>query len=330
VLLGQHLGRREQGRLELVGDADEHRVERDDRLAAADVALEQAVHRLAALEVREDLPEGRLLRLREREREPAADALVEQAVDAHDRGRHPPVAHALGQAEPDLHEHQLVVDDPPAGADGLGFARGAVDGAVGVGPGEQLAPGEQVAREPFAHLGDGGVEVVGDHALDRVRRQPHRGGVDRAVLRLADPLDRVVDEVPLGVRHLRQVAEVLHPPLHAHLDAGVDLPAEVRTVEEHERQLARAVVDRRLEPRPAAAHDVVARDDLAAHGLHLLRDELPDRQLGRFELVVAREVFEQRAERVEPERLERLGARRADAVERLDRAGEGGGGRTED
>ena len=81
MLLGQHFGRREQRRLQLVGDGDEHRVDRDDRLAAADVALQQAVHRRAGLQVLEDLPDGVSLGVGQLEGEPPADALVEQLVD---------------------------------------------------------------------------------------------------------------------------------------------------------------------------------------------------------------------------------------------------------
>ena len=87
VLLREHFGRREQRRLHLVRDGDEHRVERDDRLAAAHVALEQAVHRLAALQVLDDLPDRLLLGAGQLEREALADALVEQLVDPqHRRG----------------------------------------------------------------------------------------------------------------------------------------------------------------------------------------------------------------------------------------------------
>ena len=79
MLLGQHFGRCEQRRLHLVRDGDEHGVERDDGLAAADVALQQAVHRLAALQVLDDLPDRMLLGAGHLKRKSRADPLVEQS-----------------------------------------------------------------------------------------------------------------------------------------------------------------------------------------------------------------------------------------------------------
>ena len=55
VLLGEHLGRREQRRLAAGVDDPQHRPQRDDRLAGADLALEQPVHRVRPGEVVEDL-----------------------------------------------------------------------------------------------------------------------------------------------------------------------------------------------------------------------------------------------------------------------------------
>ena len=45
MLPGEDLRRRHQHRLVPVGHCQEHRVDRHDRLAAADVALQQPVHR---------------------------------------------------------------------------------------------------------------------------------------------------------------------------------------------------------------------------------------------------------------------------------------------
>ena len=48
VLLGEHLGRGEQRRLAAGVDDPQHRAQRDDGLAGADLALEQPVHRVVA------------------------------------------------------------------------------------------------------------------------------------------------------------------------------------------------------------------------------------------------------------------------------------------
>ena len=55
VLLGEHLGRGEQRRLAAGVDDAQHRAQRDQRLAGADLALEQPVHRVRLGEVGLDL-----------------------------------------------------------------------------------------------------------------------------------------------------------------------------------------------------------------------------------------------------------------------------------
>ena len=61
VLAGEDFGGRHEGGLLAVGDRDEHRVECDDRLAAADVALQQAVHGAVERHVGRDFGDGRFL-----------------------------------------------------------------------------------------------------------------------------------------------------------------------------------------------------------------------------------------------------------------------------
>ncbi len=55
VLLGEHLGGREQRRLTARVDDPQHRAERDQGLAGADLALQQAVHRVRLGQVGGDL-----------------------------------------------------------------------------------------------------------------------------------------------------------------------------------------------------------------------------------------------------------------------------------
>jgi hypothetical protein len=57
VLLGQDLGRRHEGHLQAVLHRHERGEQRDDRLAGADVALQQPVHRLRTLQVVHDFLE---------------------------------------------------------------------------------------------------------------------------------------------------------------------------------------------------------------------------------------------------------------------------------
>jgi len=67
VLLGEQFGRRHQRAL-AIALGDGHRCEvGDDCLSTTDVSLEQAVHRMRAREIREDLAERAFLRTRQRE-----------------------------------------------------------------------------------------------------------------------------------------------------------------------------------------------------------------------------------------------------------------------
>ena len=70
VLLGEDLGRRHERHLPAALDRLQRRERGDDRLAAADVALQQPLHRLARFEVVADLAPDALLRARELERHP--------------------------------------------------------------------------------------------------------------------------------------------------------------------------------------------------------------------------------------------------------------------
>ena len=111
VLLGERLGRRHQRALAAVLDRAQQRVERDDRLARADVALQQPLHRHRALEVGVDLARRLLLVRRERERQRLAVALDQLAGRAERRRER---ALALGGAarDADLEQQQLLEREP--------------------------------------------------------------------------------------------------------------------------------------------------------------------------------------------------------------------------
>ncbi len=82
VLLREHLGRREKCRLTSGVDDAEHRAQRDDGLAGADLALQQPVHRVARREVVEDHSGDLLLPGRQLERQPLVEPLEQSAVAA--------------------------------------------------------------------------------------------------------------------------------------------------------------------------------------------------------------------------------------------------------
>ncbi len=79
MLLGEHLGRRHQRRLVAALDGDHHRVDGDDGLARADVALQQPVHRMRRRQVVFDLGDRSLLRAGQRVRKGVVEPLDEIA-----------------------------------------------------------------------------------------------------------------------------------------------------------------------------------------------------------------------------------------------------------
>ena len=81
VLLGQDLGRRHERDLVVVLHRDDRRQERHDRLAGADIALQQALHRPAALHVGDDLGKRVALSFSQLERQHRARALTNPIVD---------------------------------------------------------------------------------------------------------------------------------------------------------------------------------------------------------------------------------------------------------
>ena len=82
VLLGQHLGGREQRGLAAGVDHPQHRAQRDQRLAGADLALEQPVHRVRLGEVVLDLLADLALAGGELERQPRVERRQQGAVAA--------------------------------------------------------------------------------------------------------------------------------------------------------------------------------------------------------------------------------------------------------
>ena len=86
MLLGQDLGRRHERDLQPVLHGDERGQQRDDRLARADVPLQQPVHRLRALQIVDDLLQRLLLPACQTERQHAPGRFADAVVDANGRG----------------------------------------------------------------------------------------------------------------------------------------------------------------------------------------------------------------------------------------------------
>ncbi len=158
VLLGQGLGRRHQRRLVAGLERAQHRVQGDHRLARADVAHQQPLHRPAGDQVRVDLVHGPALAARELERqrlEPAADQLAGGLEgDPGHRFAPGPAAHR----QRPLVQAQLLEGEPVAGGLRLLGRVGEVRAAKRVGLRAEAAAGAQ----------------LGGQRLDRIAGAPDR------------------------------------------------------------------------------------------------------------------------------------------------------------
>src|SRR5215470_6564112 len=113
VLFCQNLRRRHQGRLVAVLDRDDHRLNRDDRLAAAHVALQQAVHGLVAGHVVDDLFQRPLLRLGRMEGQYRTHGLAHAVGDLYDLALRLADALAPAQAQCQREPEELLEDQSP-------------------------------------------------------------------------------------------------------------------------------------------------------------------------------------------------------------------------
>ena len=151
VLLGERLRRRHQ-RAEPPGlDRAQQRIERDDGLAGADVALEQPLHRHGPLEIGVDLLDGALLVGGQPEGQLLAEAGDELAGRA-ERRRHVVGALRPAAREPDLEDEQLVEGQPRPRPLRLRRRAGTVQRDEGVGLQRQLAPRLQLRGQRVGHV----------------------------------------------------------------------------------------------------------------------------------------------------------------------------------
>jgi hypothetical protein len=102
VLPGEHFGRRHQDHLGLVCHGQQHRVDGHDRLAAADVPLQQPVHRMRASHVGGDFGHGLVLASGQFEAEQAADPGVDLGRQLQGKGPHRVVHPAAFQRQRQL------------------------------------------------------------------------------------------------------------------------------------------------------------------------------------------------------------------------------------
>ena len=272
VLLGQDLGRRHERGLVARADGQHHGREGDRRLAAPDVALEEAVHRLRPRHVVRDLPEGAPLRAGEGEREERRHLCQPGGPGLEDDARvapHPAPPERQGQ----LKEEELLEDEAPERRDGpvgglrrVGSLGREVSLAQGVGYPQELAARadgrrqvvhrerRQLVAQPLHELAQRRVLVVRGPGVDR-DHAPEAGRVTGGEL------------LHLGLAHLAATAEPLRHLARdeQRLACRELLQAPGRGVEEDEVEPPARVGDLHLEERLAALH---AGQLGAAHGRH--------------------------------------------------------------
>ena len=129
VLLGEHLGRGEQCRLAARVDHLEHRAQRDDRLARADLPLQQPVHRVALAELGGDLLPHAALAVGQREREPFVEPVEDAPRSAGSGVGDGGLDRRPATGEHGLRDEGLVVLEPLLGRDLLAPVVGPVDPA---------------------------------------------------------------------------------------------------------------------------------------------------------------------------------------------------------
>ena len=310
VLLGERLRRRHQGRLRAVLDRPQHRVQRHDGLARADLAHQQALHGAALREVRVDQGDRPALVAGRRERqgalEPARAELgrLVELVGARVRA----AARAPAQQR-QLRQQELLEGQPPPARLVLAEVCGAQrPGAIG-----QALAGAQARGQRLADVAQRGA-VLAHEREDLRRAQSLGGGIGRDLARRAERLAgrrvrgdaEAVARLVLAVEHQSRARPVL--------------ALEPRLVEERRRHRAGGVRHHRLDERAhAAAADRARRDraHLDDDGGGLAGHELVDRP--GF-AAVARQVLEQIADGVQAEPLRPPGRGRGADLERRGQA----------
>lgn len=317
MLLGQDFGGGQERALELVGDADEHGIDRDDGFARSHIPLEKARHRALGLKIAENVIDGSLLCAGELEAEALADALVEELVDAHFWGGQPAALKPPRENQAKLHEHQLVVDQAAAGGDGFAKIGGLMDGAKGLLARDETAAVQQLPGKELFDGVEASVEGLVHRLPDGDAAELRGGGVDGAKNVLAHRFRIRLDLLELGLGDLGDVAKGFDLSLHTEAHAGMDDPPEVAAVEPGEGEFAGGVLQGGFEAR-ARVRDVITGDDLATGDLDGALNKLTDGAFSALVLVVAGEILQQVAQRPDANGLERFCARGTDALELLD------------
>ena len=271
VLLGENLRRRHDRRLVARLHRRAHGERGDHGLARADVALQQAMHRIRRRHVAADVVPHALLRRRQRKRQARPQPREELAARAH---RHPPLPRRARaeDREAELKEQEVVEGQAPERGDALGFARGKVSAAQGIGQRRQMAARTHSVGQRLVHLVRVRLDETPEQRAQRLLRQPlggrvhghERAGVDRLVVARVDRLPFLNVQADLVL--VARAAAVHDQPLPALHGAGDPRPPEdgggaiAALVTKHDGQRLSVATGRR---RTEADHHAGTRRDLA-------------------------------------------------------------------
>ena len=178
MLLGEDLGRRHERRLIARFDRRQHGQRGDDRLARADVTLEQAIHRVRLRHVGPDLAPDPLLGAGERERQGLAQPPGQRALGLHAEAALAALALAAnGEAE--LEQEEVIEDEAPARRFLLGGRLGKMTGLERRRDVEEPPPPANSLRKRLLNEVAVAVEEPLDEGAERALREPLREAVDR-------------------------------------------------------------------------------------------------------------------------------------------------------
>ena len=188
MLVGERLGRDEEGGLAPGFDRLTDRQRRHHGLARPDFALQQSPHRPVTLEVTCDLGSHALLLGGERERQFAHDRRAQAGVTAQRRRRPSELLIAPDGAQAELQDHEFLQHQSPPPQAPFACRSGKMDGGECVG----LVGNVQSPTHPGRQVLDRRAQV-GTCGVDQLTQPARRQGFTR----------RVDGHEPLGVASLR-------------------------------------------------------------------------------------------------------------------------------
>ena len=308
VLLGERLGRRHERAPEAALGSAQQRVQRDDRLAGADVTLQQAFHRRRPGEIGVDLRDRALLVIGELEGQerPVADGELPRLAERRCGLALTPAAPAC---EAELEHQELIEGQPPPAFLRLGERHGLVQRAQRVRA-RRKPLGRAQSCGKWVPLLAGDVQRGGHELADPLRRQVLGRRVDRGE----------VGRSRLAVQVVGLDGEAVAPERSAQPDSrpGLELLGEPSLVEPGRLDLARAVRDAGLDERePSARPPETHAAHLAGDRHLLLGRHLGNRPLGHRQLIAMRPMLEDVADRAQAQPVELLRHRGTHPRERL-------------